>query len=141
MVDKLRVVQRLELLSTFLRQLRQLAQISREEFLANPIAGGAAESYLRRSLEAVFDIGRHLLAKTGHADMAAEYKAIARGLADKRFVRPELGPILTKMAGYRNRMVHFYHEIATEELYAILQSELDDIDEYIREIRDSLLRL
>ena len=30
------------------------------------------------------------------------------------------------MAGYRNRMVHFYGEITEKELYGIIQKELGD---------------
>lgn len=30
------------------------------------------------------------------------------------------------MAGYRNRMVHFYGEITEQEIYNIIQEELDD---------------
>lgn len=32
------------------------------------------------------------------------------------------------MAGYRNRMVHFYGEITEEEIYNIIQEELEDFD-------------
>ena len=30
------------------------------------------------------------------------------------------------MAGYRNRMVHFYGEITEQELYNIIQEDLED---------------
>ena len=32
------------------------------------------------------------------------------------------------MAGYRNRMVHYYHEISGEEVFSICTSELGDIE-------------
>ena len=32
------------------------------------------------------------------------------------------------VAGYRNRMVHFYHEVSTDELYAICTTELADVE-------------
>jgi len=31
------------------------------------------------------------------------------------------------LAGYRNRMVHFYHEVTFEELYEICRGELGDL--------------
>jgi len=34
---------------------------------------------------------------------------------------------MRKMAGYRNRMVHFYHEITPEELHEICLNHLDEI--------------
>ena len=84
----------------------------------------AAESYLRRSLEAIFDAGRHVVAKTGPLSMAAEYKAIARALSDRGFVDRPLGDTLIKMAGYRNRLVHLYAEVSAEELYEIISAHL-----------------
>lgn len=139
MIDRQRILERLELMNHFLRQLKRLAAVDRRAFLMDPLASAAAESYLRRSLEAVFDIGRHILAKTGHVDLACEYKAIARGLVESGVVDQVLREPLTKMAGYRNRMVHFYHELTNEELYDVLQTSLVDIDSFIRNIRDYVL--
>jgi uncharacterized protein with HEPN domain len=34
---------------------------------------------------------------------------------------------MRKMAGYRNRMVHFYHEITPEELHEICLYHLSEI--------------
>jgi len=34
---------------------------------------------------------------------------------------------MRKMAGYRNRMVHFYHVITPEELHEICLNHLDEI--------------
>jgi uncharacterized protein YutE (UPF0331/DUF86 family) len=43
--------------------------------------------------------------------------------------------LLELLAGYRNRLVHFYHEIETEELYKICKDDLHDI----RDVRDAFL--
>lgn len=129
------VEQRLVLISDNLRELERLAQTPPEDFLADPIRTAAAESYLRRSLEAVFDAGRHILAKIGAVDLASEYKGIARGLGEKGVVSEALGEKLLQMAGYRNRLVHLYHEVGNEELYDILSRDLGDLKAFIREIR------
>jgi len=42
------------------------------------------------------------------------------------------------MAGYRNRMVHFYHEISERELYGIATTELGDVDRVLGAILDWL---
>jgi uncharacterized protein YutE (UPF0331/DUF86 family) len=64
------------------KHLDDLAALSDSEFM-KPRNLAAAESFLRRSLEAIFDVGRHVLATMGRIDLAQEYKAIARGLAKK----------------------------------------------------------
>jgi uncharacterized protein YutE (UPF0331/DUF86 family) len=105
----------------------------KEEFLADQRNPPFLESYLRRALEAVFDIGRHILAKTaGFKEI--EYKAIAKHLGEKGIITRELSDILYVMAGYRNRMVHFYKEVTPEELYYIVVNRLGDTDQFNREI-------
>ncbi|WP_324715293.1 DUF86 domain-containing protein [Carboxydochorda subterranea] len=141
MIDSTRVLQRLELVTEYLRHLRTVAAFRRETFLADPLAIGAAESYLRKSLEAIFDVGRHILAKTGHVDMAEEYKSIARGLVRYSVVSQANEQPLLQMAGYRNRMIHFYHEITAEELYDILQSGIPDIERLVQELGAFVQRL
>lgn len=87
----------------------------------------AAESFLRRSLEAVLAVGRHVLARLGRLDLAQEYKAIARGLTKEGIVDGQLGVTLGQMAGYRNRLVHFYHEVSADELYDIVVNHRKDL--------------
>ena len=36
--------------------------------------------------------------------------------------------LLVKLAGYRNRMVRFYHEVAAAELFGICANELQDVE-------------
>jgi uncharacterized protein YutE (UPF0331/DUF86 family) len=91
------------------------------------------ESYLRRSLEAIFDIGRHILSKT-YGFREIEYKAIAKELGEREVITKELSGLLQEMAGYRNRMVHFYREVTPDELYDIVLNNLKDLDRFIKEI-------
>ena len=68
------------------------------------------------ALEALFDLGRHILAKA-FATGPAESSQIAEGLTQKGVLSKEEGRTLREMAGDRNRVVHFYHEIGDRELY------------------------
>jgi len=45
---------------------------------------------------------------------------------------------LVPIAGYRNRLVHFYQEITPEELYEIIQNDLPDIEGFMKEIENFL---
>lgn len=140
MIDTRRVMEKLDMLGGYVARMKVIRGLSRDEFLADPDKPAAAESYLRRSLEAVFDIGRHILAKTGGVSLAGEYKSIARGLGDRGVVSKSLSEILVQMAGYRNRLVHLYHDVSNEELYAIMESGLPDLERFIREIADFVQR-
>ncbi len=113
-------------------KLKAIASLPKELFLTgdNP---AAAESYLRRCLEAVFDVGRHIIAKTaGKAEV--EYKEVVSRLRENGVITQAHADNLKLMAGYRNRLVHFYDEVSEAELYQIIQSNLGDIEEFIRQI-------
>jgi len=45
---------------------------------------------------------------------------------------------LSKMAGYRKRLVHFYDEVSVEELYLIIHTRLNDFQEFLSFIKDLL---
>ncbi|NOZ67776.1 MAG: DUF86 domain-containing protein [Deferribacteres bacterium] len=115
-------------------KLKKISRFSEEDFLKDDTPA-VAESYLRRSLEAIFDIGRHIIAKTAGKGIV-EYKEIVNALALNNIITTELAERLKLMAGYRNRLVHFYQEVSERELYLILNNNLADIENYIKEITE-----
>jgi len=36
--------------------------------------------------------------------------------------------LMRVLAGYRNRLVHFYHEVSADELYQVCAYQLDDLE-------------
>jgi uncharacterized protein YutE (UPF0331/DUF86 family) len=125
-IDSKVVVQRAFWISQMTDSLKDLRLEEKAAFLADRHKIAAAESYLRRALEALFDMGRHILAKR-FAYPATEYKEIAKGLSDKRVLVEKETELMRKMAGYRNRVVQFYHEITPEELHEISLYHLNEI--------------
>lgn len=125
---------RIDVIRTALSHLKDLSALTQEEFLLDYKNPASAETFLRHCLEAAFDIGRHILAKTGKVRLTHEYKDIARGLGESGVLSQSMAQKLVEMAGYRNRIVHFYHEITNEELYRILQDDLEDFRHFLEEI-------
>jgi uncharacterized protein YutE (UPF0331/DUF86 family) len=82
-ISKRIAVDRLELINTLLREIRALPLRDQHTFFADRRNVWAAESCLRRSLEALFDLGHHILAK-GYGQGVSEYKEIATRLHDSR---------------------------------------------------------
>jgi len=125
-IDPKVITQRAFWISQMMDSLKDLRLEEKNAFLADRHKIAAAESYLRRALEALFDIGRHILAKK-FAYPTTEYKEIAKGLSEKGVLVERETELMRKMAGYRNRMVHFYHEITPEELHEICLYHLSEI--------------
>lgn len=135
MVNKGLIKERLAMIKSFNEELKNLSNLEKKEFLNNKINSAAAESFLRRALETIFDIGRHILAKKGFVDLTKEYKSIAEGLYKMGVVDVQLKEKLVQMAGYRNRLVHMYNLVTEEELYEILKKDLSDIDNFIVSVK------
>ena len=92
------VADRITWITAMLDGIRALPLRSREEFDGDARNAAAAESYLRRALEALHDLGRHVLAK-GFGQPAAEYRDIARYLEERGVIDPKAAALWLKMAG------------------------------------------
>jgi uncharacterized protein YutE (UPF0331/DUF86 family) len=125
-VNRRVVADRLSVVDQALADIRALP-LDRSTFLADRRNIWAAESCLRRGLEALFDLGRHILAK-GFARGVSEYKQIATSLAEVGVLEKAEADVMRLLAGYRNRLVHFYHEIAAEELHSVCSTGLADLE-------------
>lgn len=121
------VTDRLGWIERMLGEIRALPLSSLEEFLADRRNVWAAESCLRRALEAIFDLGRHILVK-GFGQGVSDYKEIAVRLQEQGVLSAEEASLLRVLTGYRNRLVHFYHEVETPDLYFICSDQLRDLE-------------
>ena len=84
-------------------------------------------------MEAIIDIGRHIIAK--HAGKSSvENKEIARLLGRYGVISEGLNERLMLMDGYRNRMVHFYRGVMEGELFQILINNLADAEQSTKEM-------
>lgn len=106
----------------------------REKFFADSRNVWTVESCLRRALESILDLGRHVLAK-GFAVGVSEYKEIAQGLHERDVLTEKDANLMRTLAGYRNRLVHFYHEVSAEELYEICSTQLRDVEHLTNTLR------
>lgn len=140
-VDIKVVDDRLEAVTAYLRHLGELPVVSREEFLADARNSSSAESWLRRALEALLDVTRHLLAK-GHGRGALEYRDVALLAGEHGLIADAaLAARFVKMAGFRNRLTHFYREVTAEELYSVVANDLGDIAAVAAELARAASRL
>lgn len=116
------VAARAELIRGMLAAIETLPLGSEAELSADPRMLAAGESFLRRALEGLLDLGRHVLSK-GFGKVVPDYTSVADELAAHGVLPPEIASKLRLMARYRNRMVHLYDEILPSELYGILAGQ------------------
>ena len=129
------VAERTAWIRKMLSAIQQVPLDNYDHFLSDGRNVAAAESCLRRALEALMDLGRHMLAK-GFGMVAAEYREIPRQLQKAGVLSIELAARMGKLAGYRNRMVHFYHEVSDKELYEICTLHIHDVETIVEALRE-----
>lgn len=120
------ILDRIAWAENMVREIQSLSLDNYVDFVSDNRNIWAAESCLRRGLEALLDIGRHIMAK-GFGVGVSEYREIAEKLGENGVLSKEEIMLLKTLAGYRNRLVHFYHEISKQELYQICKNELNDL--------------
>ena len=118
---------RLSYIEDSLQSLERIKGMPFDQFHSNSDNFRISFYDLHRALEAILDIGSHILSRIPGARPSSD-KDIPRLLEKHKILPPEFAANqLTKMAGYRNRMGHFYGEITEREIYHIIQEELQDL--------------
>jgi uncharacterized protein YutE (UPF0331/DUF86 family) len=122
---------RLNKLDQYLAVLRNLQRYERDEFLSNPERYGSAERFLHLAIEALLDMGNHVIAdeSLGVVDW---YSDVPKIFLEKGMISPELCEKWVRMIGFRNTLVHGYIDIDRDIVYDVLKNRLGDIEELKR---------
>ncbi|MBI5004203.1 DUF86 domain-containing protein [Candidatus Kaiserbacteria bacterium] len=139
-LSKVKLESKLSIIREAIVELETIGRsCTEEEFVTSKEKFPTAEHYLRRALEAVFDIGGHIISRfsysSGKRPKTMREIALAlgeKGIVDKVFAEKKLA----EMAGYRNRLVHFYDEVTPVELYQIITRDLNDLETFASVVVD-----
>lgn len=118
---------RLNRLDEYLSILRGLKRFSLPEFVENPECYGAAERFLQLSIEAITDIGNHLVADLELGPVNS-YRDIPALLTAAGHLSTDLEQKWFRMIGFRNTLVHDYLEIDRKIVHDVLHHHLEDIE-------------
>ena len=123
-----------------IKKLEKLSRLSFQDFCKEDNYD-LAQHHLRLALEGVFNISSHILSRlpggraVAYKDMAVKMGEC--GVIPKDFVNRALIP----MAGMRNVLVHHYAEMEAKRLYEIVCNHREDIETFLKHIRDFLQNL
>ena len=122
---------RLQDIEKSLTRLEELKKefTSEKQFMGHKDVYGIVEHHLRRSLEALLSCGSHILSRIPGAKFD-EYATIVLQLTEYNILPEKFKETAIKMAKYRNRLVHFYHQVGKKELFNILQIHIKDLKNF-----------
>jgi len=115
------------------RQLRELWTEDPETFLADSKTVNSAKYLLIVSTEAALDICNHLAAKKGGRS-PKDYADCMTILGELDVLEPDLKLRMSKMARFRNVLVHLYWKVDDREVWRIIHAHLSDFDDYLHAV-------
>ena len=120
-----------------LQRLEDLGKLSEAEFAADPHKVGSAKYNLIVAIEGTVDLSNHIISKNGFRT-PEDYADTFRVMEEKGVFDTEFTGSLIQMARFRNRLVHIYWDIDDAGIYRIIQTRLQDIRRFLREIGNFL---
>lgn len=127
---------RIQHLNDCLAILERARRYTFAEFAFDPERYGSAERFLQLAIEALADMGNHIIAnrELGTVD---SYSDIPHLLWEAQLITGEQREVWIRMTGFRNILVHGYLEVDREIVYNVLQKNLSDL----RSLRDAFAQL
>lgn len=115
------------------RQLHDLGDQGEEGFLGEAKSVNSAKYLLIVATEAALDICNHVVAKKGGRS-PEDYADCMTILGELGVLKQDLKIRMSKMARFRNLLVHLYWKVEDREVFRIIQEHLCDFDEYLRAV-------
>ena len=123
----------MKLLNEYIGDLKELQPVDFTTYRENKLIRRTVERTLHLAIEACLDIGQHIIAQAGYR-VPGNNREVFQILHDEEIVSPELLMQLTKMAGFRNLIVHGYAHIDDAAVFGILKRHLGDFDDFAQAI-------
>ena len=112
------------------RQLREIGNQGVEVFLSDARAANSAKYLLIVATAAALDICNHLAARKGGRS-PEDYADCMKILGELGALEQDLTVRMSKMARFRNLLVHLYWKVDDREVYRVIREHLDDFENYL----------
>lgn len=134
MLDRDLILRKISELEEYLSQLREVKDITLEDFLKDWKVQRAVERILQISIEICIDIANHIISSKGWR-VPVSYSDTLRVLKENKVIDDELFNIMERMVKFRNIIVHNYDRIDQAVIINILRNNLNDFVRY----KDSII--
>jgi uncharacterized protein YutE (UPF0331/DUF86 family) len=125
MADKPLILRKLAELDQYLKQVKEYARISVEEYQSNWKTQRIIERTLQMMIETCVDISGHIISDKD-LRTPSSYSDTFKVLHENGILPKTLFAKMEKMAKFRNVVVHHYDTIDAEIVVGILKRDLDD---------------
>lgn len=139
MLDRERILAKLDDLDGYVRDLRSIAPLSFTEYRQIE-KKRACERLLQIAVECVVDVC-NLFVSGLRLGLPAEEDDLFEKLEQARILSPQMKERLKEMKGFRNILVHEYGHVDDAIVYQVATTELGDFTDFKNEILEALTKV
>lgn len=133
MVNKDILFKRIERAEEYILILKEIKEdLCFKRFEKNLIIQGSIERYLHLTIEALLDIGNHIIASEGLGKVEV-YSDVPKILFNNDYIKKSQEELFIKIIGFRNILVHDYLNIDKDIVYGILNENLGDLEDILKQ--------
>lgn len=137
---KATIKEKMDKLSESVEYLDELKKLTLDEFKKDFKNFGSAEHYLVIGIEAITDIGNHILKEIFNKS-AKSYADIIKQLGEVEVIPENLATRAKEMADFRNLLIHAYEVVDLNKVYENLQKAPDEFRQFAKAFQGFLDKL
>lgn len=133
LVNREIILSRIDKVNQYVSFLKGVSKYSVTQFISDPLIYGSTERFLHLAIESVLDIGNHIIADRNYQKPESN-KQIFEILHQNQVIDTDLLPGLSRMAQFRNILVHDYMKLDREVVYNVVTTNLSDFEQFVQSI-------
>ena len=130
------VESKIDVIERNLRFLRQYENMPAEQFLDSYKDIQAVKYSLLEAIEACIDIAAHIISARG-LQRGETYADLFLILGENGILTSDLSLRLSRMARFRNLLVHGYSKVDNTRVFELVRTRLVDLEDYISQVLQS----
>jgi len=138
-INEIVIRERLKHVREGLENLKKFLKVSEKEFLKDKKLIGAVKYEIIKTFEAISSICSHIIVKRFKIRVSS-YAECFEILKEKEILSETLSENLSKMAKFRNLIIHMYQKVDDKKVYEILKNGIKDIEEYVKVIEEKFFK-
>lgn len=130
-VDRDRVNSKIAFIREQMAAIENLLAVKKEQEIINdPWIMRGLKYALQTTIEAMIDICYHISAKKLQHPPLDSRDAL-KVLKENGIITSEEFKLYTSMVGFRNKLVHGYQQVSSEQVYSLAKNELEDFKKFL----------
>ncbi len=132
MLDKDRILAKIDELDAYLGELKQIAPLGYDEYQQIE-KKRSCERLLQLCVECVIDVCKLIVVQL-RLGLPSEENDLFAKLEDKGLLSHQVAEVVRQMRGFRNILIHEYAAIDNELVYTYVNARLGDFESFKKEI-------